>query len=172
MMEISKVERLILKNQYKILSILEQDKYEKEICQLLSKAFEYGYPEADGEIEKIHDKISDEKEKFVNEVLKMYGDLEYSYRSIPIQEKNGIEESDIAFKGFNSHKEKEEYEYSFFILNFDENCEDLIKVKGFKKISSENMSDIYRGMLERYKTTENYEKSDLTIQEIKFIIGK
>jgi|SRR5690606_25214541 len=107
-------DRLILANQYEILSRLSNDDYEKEQFENLRDIFVSGYSRYYSlSTEFFSDEVSDDECKFVVDVLSLYRDLYFSRKnSEEIQ--NAIVEKDVLFKGFDLNDDLEVKYYSFY----------------------------------------------------------
>ncbi|WP_215782009.1 YfbU family protein [Paludibacterium sp. B53371] len=105
------VERLILANQYEILSKLEKmdggpdaEEYEQTAEQLRDgHAFLY-----DGFLNSVlSDKLSEGIEQHVLETLELLSTLKSSYQNLPESERQDIDEHDVTFHGFDGNNETE-----------------------------------------------------------------
>ena len=163
-MDLSKKDRLILFNQYRILEKLYPD--EEKDCQLAQKILLDGYElEYDGLVEMMGD-VSREVCNEVLDILQMFRSLYFSYEKL--DDKLGIDEYDVKFQGFDGNEEGQYYSYAeFFILDkrrYEEfsNCE----------INSHcNKLPQYRDMLNVWRQFKRY-SSDLTKEQILKTLSK
>ena len=111
---LSKKDRLVLANQYDILSKLTKDDYEKKQYENLRDIFIGGYTRYYSlATEWFSDEINQEECEFVVDVLNLYRDLYFSWsRSEEAREK--INESDVLFKGFDLNDDIEVNYFSFY----------------------------------------------------------
>ena len=102
-MQLNNFERLLLMNQYRILSLLDQSNAEH--YNKLRDALEHGYVASyrDDLFAGIRDGLSVEQCAFVLEVMNMYDALQRSYDAL--DDKQGIEEERTKFPGFESDYE-------------------------------------------------------------------
>lgn len=111
---LSDKERLILANQYEILSRLTEDEYEKKQFENLKDIFVSGYSRYYSvATEYFSDEVSDDECKFVTDVLSLYRDLYYS-REHCKEAQESIKETEVLFKGFDLNDETEVKYYSFY----------------------------------------------------------
>jgi len=164
--ELNKFERLLLMNQYRILSLLDQsnaDHYNK-----LRDALENGYVASyqDDLFAGILDGLSVEQCTFVREVMNMYDALQRSYDAL--DEKQGIEEERTKFPGFDSDYELEHLGYARFVVEREGR---FSRLKPFSAdfISHTPMLDRYRRMYDVWKLADN--RYELTRDDITAILG-
>ncbi|HDR8155557.1 TPA: YfbU family protein [Bacillus cereus] len=117
---LSKRERLILANQYDILSRLAEEEYEKKEFEDLRDIFTSGYTRYYSlATEHFSDEVNQEECKFVVDVLDLYRDLYYS-REHSAEARDAINENDVLFKGFDLNDEIESKYYSFYKFLVDQ----------------------------------------------------
>ncbi|MDR0948271.1 MAG: YfbU family protein [Lachnospiraceae bacterium] len=160
------VERQILYNQYRILSLLDEDG--KDSYERKMKVFEYGYVSIYDDVVNVNkDEVSESDCDFVNDVLVMFSDLYYSYNELT--DKSTISEILITFDGFDANNETGMYSYTLF----------LIKEYGrYKEFSDRSLNSHgprikrYQEMLNTYKEIRDRSrlKSYLNVEEILSII--
>jgi uncharacterized protein len=159
--ELNKFERLLLMNQYRILSLLDQgnaDHYNK-----LRDALENGYVASyqDDLFAGILDGLSMEQCTFVREVMNMYDALQRSYDAL--DDKQGIEEERTKFPGFDSDYELEHLGYARFVVE-REGRFSYLKLHSQDFNSHTPMLDQYRRMIDSWKLTAN--RYELTRDDI------
>jgi uncharacterized protein YfbU (UPF0304 family) len=164
--ELNKFERLLLMNQYRILSLLDQsnaDHYNK-----LRDALENGYVASyrDDLFAGIRDGLSVEQCAFVLEVMNMYDALQRSYDAL--DDKQGIEEERTKFPGFESDYEIAHLGYARFVVEREGRFSHL---KSFRAdfISHTPMLDQYRRMYDVWRLAAN--RAELTRDNITAILG-
>ena len=165
-MELNKFERLLLMNQYRILSLLDQsnaDHYNK-----LRDALENGYVASyrDDLFAGIRDGLSVEQCAFVVEVMNMYDALQRSYDAL--DDKQGIEEERTKFPGFESDYELAHLGYARFVVEREGRFSHL---KSFRAdfVSHTPMLDHYRRMYDVWRLVDN--RSELTRDDITAMLG-
>jgi uncharacterized protein YfbU (UPF0304 family) len=164
--ELNKFERLLLMNQYRILSLLDQsnaDHYDK-----LRDALENGYVTSyqDDLFAGIRDGLSVEQSAFVLEVMSMYDALQRSYDAL--DDRQGIEEERTKFPGFDSDFELAHVGYARFVVEREGRFSHL-KPASADFISHTPMVDQYRRMTDVWKLAGN--RYELTRDDITAILG-
>lgn len=107
-------DRLIIANQYEILSRLADDDYEKKQFENLRDIFVSGYSRYYSLATDFYsDEVSDEECKFVIDVLSLYRDLYYSWLNDK-EAQESISEKDVLFQGFDLNDEIEVKYFSFY----------------------------------------------------------
>ena len=165
-MELNKFERLLLMNQYRILSLLDQSKadhYDK-----LRDELENGYVASyqDDLFAEILDGLSVEQCAFVLEVMSMYEALQRCYDAL--DDKTGIEEERTKFPGFDSDYELAHLGYARFVVEKEGRFSHL-KPSSADFISHTPMLDEYRRMTDVWKLAGN--RYELTWDDITAILG-
>ena len=165
-MELNKFERLLLMNQYRILSLLDQsnqDHYDK-----LREELENGYVASyqDDLFAGIRDGLSVEQSAFVVEVMSMYEALQRCYDAL--DDKQGIEEERTKFPGFDSDFELAHLGYARFVVE-REGRFSALKPASADFISHTPMVDQYRRMTDVWKLAGN--RYELTRDDITAILG-
>ena len=117
---LSKRERLILANQYDILSRLAEEEHEKKEFEDLRDIFTSGYTRYYSlATEHFLDEVNQEECNFVVDVLDLYRNLYYS-REHSVEGKDAINENDVLFKGFDLKDEIESKYYRFYKFLVDQ----------------------------------------------------
>ena len=178
-MKLSKVERLILADEFQLLSMEENSYILNETAKNYSTILLDGYELLYDDIfSGMNETISSEKCRFVIDILSMYRNISNSYRDL--LEKNpdlSLTEEDIAFKGFDGNGEGEYNFAKFFIEDYDR-FGDLVENK-YMELNSHSSSSIsrYEKELENYNKIIDDKKEknkmnylDLTEEEIKSIL--
>lgn len=104
-LNLTKEQRLILANQYRILSILQDREIYGKISNALIRGHRWIYEHA---IE-IYDEFSVLDSKHVLDILEMYRNLNDSYNVL--KDKSGIDEHDIKFCGFDCLNESKHADF-------------------------------------------------------------
>jgi uncharacterized protein len=164
--ELNKFERLLLMNQYRILSLLDQSKADH--YNKLREELENGYVASyqDDLFAGIRDGLSVQQSAFVLEVMSMYDALQRSYDAL--DDKQGIEEERTKFPGFDSDFELAHLGYARFVVERERRFSDL-KPFSADFISHTPMLDQYRRMTDVWKLAGN--RYELTRDDITAILG-
>lgn len=160
--KLTRTERLLLYNQFKILgqSFPDSDFYQ-ECCEIL----EHGWILEYGKLyTNIFDKeLSEERTNYLLDVLTMHEILDRCYGEL--KDKSGIDEKLLRFRGFDSNHEADLIAYA----------EHLRQRTGWKSFLKDmpleihrNTDGRYRQMLDRWRKTED--KVHLTKEDIQRII--
>ncbi|SRR6266540_352616 len=162
-MPLSKSERLILANQYKILESLEPS--ERDYAKAI-EALENGYELAiDDLFSSIFEGLSSEQCRFVIKSMAMYDALQRSYKSLA--DKKSIEARKVKFPGFDGNNETELMSYAQFVVEREERFTYLeTGDDGFN--SHTEMSERYRAMLAVWHSIE--EPYDLSSDQMARIL--
>jgi uncharacterized protein len=166
-MDLTKKERLIIANQLKILEKLYPE--EAEYYAQQRKAVEYGYAlHYEDVFEGLYDGLSEEECKEVLDILSMYRALTFSYQRL--DDKTGVEESALHFKGFDGNEETRQYSYAqYFIMDLDRFSE-LTYGSDHPDFNSHwPMLERYREMLNVWKGYRN--NHQLNKEQILTILG-
>ena len=112
-MELSKKDRLILINQYKILTILNPDESTRysNYIRTLEQGYELNYDSMAG---WITDGMKPEECEEIVDILEMYRCLNASYRKL--KDKKGIIKKHLDFPGFDANEEEKELSYVEYLL--------------------------------------------------------
>ncbi len=165
-MELNKFERLLLMNQYRILSLLDQsnaDHYDK-LRDALANGYAASYQ--DDLFAGVLDGLSLEQSAFVLEVMSMYEALQRCYDAL--DDKTGIEEERTKFPGFDSNYEPAHLGYARFVVEREGRFSHL-KPSSADFISHTPMLDEYRRMTDVWKLAGN--RYELTRDDITAILG-
>lgn len=155
-------ERLILANQYEIMSML--DKHSADYYLLMSETLKAGHKWLyDQYFDVLSENLSDDDAQYVLKILGIYSDLRDSYAQL--EDKSDIEEKALNFLGFDGNNE---CEYLSFAGN-------LIKHRRFEttlgktaKNSHMPTTDVYKRMISCWEGlgSPNYPYPKDTIQKI------
>jgi uncharacterized protein YfbU (UPF0304 family) len=125
---LSKVERLLLINQYQILSLLQPQQAQDH--QLMIKKLENGYtPRLFVFGEYLGDDLSDSVDHFVFEVLEMYRAMTFSLNGF--KKKDGLDKKAIQFPGFDGNYETEYLVYAQYLLDDEKLYAELQRKGGY-----------------------------------------
>lgn len=167
-MDLSLKDRLIIANQLKILEKLYPD--EAKDYSNHRKAIEQGYKlHYSWLTEWLYDEMPETEGKEVLKILDMFRAITFSYQRA--EDKEGLEESEIKFHGFDGNNEGRQFSYTlYFIVDLDRYTELTGEAKYPDLNSHRRMLPKYRRMLEIWnKYPDNY---SLTIAQIKQLLGK
>ena len=163
-MELTKLERLILANQYRILEKL--DKVEADTYRQNATILESGYTRLyDGLFSGYDEDLSLEECEEVVDVLSMYRALRVAQRDLP--NGGGATVADITFRGFDGNEESKQYAYTLFMVEDQRKWGELA---GVDLNSHAPMLDRYRPMVQRWKSVER--PYELTEAELAMILGR
>lgn len=142
-MELSKKDRLMLINQYRILSILNPDgasSYNIRI-KMLEEGYSLHYDEM---VNWIDDGMSREACQEIIDILEMYRCLWHSYKKL--KDKKGISKKDVRFPGFDAKDEERELNYAEYVMY------SLKRYKEFHQKRRLPNHDSYKVMLGQYRS--------------------
>lgn len=165
-MNMNHAQRLILSNQYEILSKLNPDRADYyQRCQTI---IERGYCLELLELEKEFGHLSEETCREVIDTLEMYHALKVSYENLPDSETQEIAPNRLDYLGYSRSHEKELADYVCFLLDREHRFSELGKCCA--NLNSElSMRDKYQRMLAVWQECPRHYK--LSIQEIRKILN-
>ena len=152
-MDLSKNERLILINQYRILEALYPD--EADYYRERRVAFERGYSHDYGEaFDILYEEMSVEECDEVIDILNMYRVITFSLSGI---DNANLRESDrLKFIGFDGNEESSQFGYAQWYINERGRFEELKYGKEQAYLNSHHPTlALYRAMLEEWKKSAN-----------------
>jgi uncharacterized protein YfbU (UPF0304 family) len=152
-MKLSRTERWILSNQYRILETLypaEAASYARN-REALDSGYELHYGWMAERIYDEDDMLSEEDCREVMQILNMYLALKRSYEAL--QDKSGIEEWQIKFSGFDGNNETTRLAYMRYLNEEGEAYADLDRGDNFN--SHMPSLDGYRRQLAEWKALVN-----------------
>lgn len=154
-MKLTRVERWILSNQYRILEALDTDEADSyaEVRQALEEGYEAEYEDFAQHISE-HE-MSEEECREVTDILSMFSTLHYAYEDL--EDKSGIEEWRVRFAGFDGNNETRQMAYArYFCESGGGRYTELDRGDGFN--SHCPVIDRYRSMLEEWRKSPNPNK--------------
>lgn len=170
MAELTDIERLILSNQYKILSSL--DNKMSNHYSIASEVFRRGYSNLYDDYLSMSIPLSKEESNLAYGVLNLYRELNNSYLSL--KDKKSISKQDVAFPGFDADDSKESRLLSFskFIVDTSGDYE-MIKenLGGDPWVSHMPILDKYIKMIEIEKSAFKPIHGYLSPDQIKEILS-
>ncbi|MGE8037952.1 YfbU family protein [Lysinibacillus sp. JNUCC-51] len=180
---LSMKDRLMIANQYEILSRLTNDDYEKRQYENLRDIFVSGYSKYYSlATEWFSEEVNPVECKFVVEVLNLYRDLYFSW-SRNEEARKIIDEDEVLFKGFDLNDDVEVKYFSFYKF-LVEQLDQYSEIKEFMqegKIEDFNSHgfgpsmNTLKTMIQKHneiKTSKGFRSSDdLTFEEIKEILN-
>ena len=164
-MELSKVERLLLANQYLILSELDPskaDEYDK-VREALENVYEAAYQ--DVLAWRMFDGLSTDECIFVQEVMDLYWTMQQSYKKL--EDRAGVDEGRIVFFGFDGNHEAAYMKYARYLVQKEGSFTDL-EVDSPDFNSHIDTLDRYRQRVDFWKSMG--EKRELTSDDITAIL--
>ncbi|HEX3682227.1 MAG TPA: YfbU family protein [Bryobacteraceae bacterium] len=156
-MELSKVERLILANQFRILEKIDPD--EARDSQMALEILRNGYTlDYESLVSHFDKEVSEATCREVRDILDLYRALKKALRELP---EGTLTEKEATFKGFDGNEETEHYSYVLFLIE--------VQRKWGESATAElnshcPMLERYRPMLEQWKRCPK--KWDLTAEDI------
>ena len=158
--KLTDTERLILANQYEILSELREDDTYARWAETLRDGHEWLYSQY---FDHISPNLPESKAEHVLAILGIYSDLRDSYNQL--NDKSGIEPHQIEFPGFDGNNESELLSFARALRKHDRFTETLGE---HNKNSHMPTTDTYRRMIERWRELgePNYPYDKRTILEI------
>lgn len=166
-MELTRVERWILVNQYRILETLYEN--EREELSLARRALDNGFELEYESIIPLHpqnESLDCQQCQLVVDILEMFRALRRSYDSLSEEERDGITENAITFQGFDGNNETEEWAYCIYLRDQGRWQESL---QDSDCNSHTRLLDHYCEMLMRWKSLP--EQWCLNRQHIFMILG-
>jgi uncharacterized protein YfbU (UPF0304 family) len=151
-MKLTRVERLMLANQFLILEKLypEHAGHYEEACQAVERGFEGHYWLVFQGISE--DTLSEEQCREVLDVMTMFSCLKASYDDL--QDKTGIKPEDVRFDGFDGNNEGEMLSFANFYCRGEGGKFTDIVNKQVPNSHSPRI-DLYRRMLRVFKTVRD-----------------
>jgi len=154
-MELTKVERRLLANQYHILSLLDEDNAEHydKLRDALQSGYESGYEDA--VFGWILDPLPGSESVLVIDAMDMYSAIQRGYEAL--DDKTGIEEWRTEFPGFDGNHETAYMAYARFVVEKEGRFGSL---KSHTPDFNSHMPtlDSYRRMIDAWKlTNDRYE---------------
>lgn len=165
-MNMNHVQRMILSNQYEIMSKLNPEN--AAYYQRCKTIVERGYCLEMLELEKEFGHLTADVCQEVNDILEMHHALKVSYENLPVTDQAEIAPNRIEFIGYARAYEHELADYVSFLLDSEKRYPDLDKV-GSSLNSEIAMQDKYLRMLGVWRDCPRQYK--LSIQEIRNIIS-
>ena len=164
---ISLIERQMLINQCKILSLLgdekEKEKNEKSI-EILEKGYTGLYPKV---FNTLYEEVPISVYEEISHIMKMYGRINESIRLMSDEEKETLDISSLEFEGFDQDSGMHYYMMSYLVDRMDEHPE--YKGRELKSHSSSCMVK-YNRMLSVYSELEKLKKSSYSATDLQRFI--
>ena len=168
-MNLSKLQRLFLYNQYLILEKLYPE--DAKLYSMFRKVLNDGYTLEYSTMFQIFDEEMTEEEcKEVYDILDMYDALYNSFDRLP--DKSLIDKDKIHFDGFDGNNESEQRSYALFLIYDLGKYEKLRDVKNkYDSLNSHSWRlDKYRTMLSVWKSIPIENRYELNAQQIQEIL--
>lgn len=149
-MQLSKLERLMLSNQYKILEALYPDDadYYKQHRDAIESGYELHYSWIAEHIYDGTESMSIEECREVFAILELFSTLKRSFSAL--EDKNGIEEWRVKFMGFDGNNETKQMGYTRYLVDDLRRYGDLNRGDDFN--SHCPSIDRYRAMVDRWNS--------------------
>jgi uncharacterized protein YfbU (UPF0304 family) len=147
-MELSKKERWLLSNQYRILEKLDPEDadYYARCRKVVEDGYELHY---DWITDYIVDPMTPEQCSEIRQILEMYDFLQRAYENL--KDKEGIDGESISFQGFDGNNEAEVRAYALFIIEEQKQFQYLKHTKGLN--SHFRSLPYYRLMLKEWNAS-------------------
>jgi len=162
-MRLSRTERWILSNQYRILEALYPDEAEslRESREALEHGYELDYKLACEHVYSDEDVMTEEECEEVVDILEMFSALKRAYQSL--KDKSGIQDWSIKFAGFDGNNETKQMAYArYFCRSGGGRYTELDRGDDFN--SHMPVLGRYREMFAKWK--EMGEKREMTNEDI------
>ena len=161
-MQLTRVERWILSNQYRILEALHPKEAEwlADARKAIEEGFEFEYDRLAQEVYPDRDCLSSEECQEVLEIMAMFRALKDGYEAL--EDKSGIEESGITFEGFDGNNETAQMAYAQYFCGRSGAYIELERGDNFN--SHCPVLDMYRRMLSEWNMCEH--RNDLSKEDI------
>jgi uncharacterized protein len=167
-MEMDKVQRLMLVNQYRILALLdpEQADYYNRAATVIESGYQITLTDP---FRHLSDPMSEDDCRLVYRILTMYTTLQQSYEAL--EDKAGLEPSDVVFRGFDGNNEGEYLGYARFLMEQEDKYGHL-KLVGKSLNSHAPVLPGYRRMVAVWEPMQKALKVDgeLTAEQIRTIL--
>lgn len=147
-MKLTKVERLILSNQYMILAKLYPDDEEQYINdrEIVTSGYVYNY---DSLFDVIEEEFSHDQCRYVLDILEMHRTLLFSFNELKESDRDGLDLSDVKFRGFDGNNDGKCLAYTEFFIDRLQRYGELQNPGGYN--SHSNTSYRYRPMLNKWR---------------------
>jgi uncharacterized protein YfbU (UPF0304 family) len=169
-MKLTRVERLILSNQYKILEFLDRQNASDYASRraIIESGYELHYEDSAQHISPEKHCLTEDDCREVIDILSMFRDLKQSYEAL--SDKGGVEPWSIEFRGFDSNHEARQLGYCRFFCDSDGGrFTELNRGDDFN--SHAPILDAYRRMLEVWRPIVRQGRGrSLTIDQIREIV--
>ena len=166
-MKLTKIERLILSNQNRILAILDDRNSDNYLYQ--AEIVENGYEGLyDNLFTNIHEEVSEEVCEETHEILSMYRAINNVIATLTPEQKEGMNIERIVFEGFDGNND-DNYGFMEFIVEKGNLYEEY---KG-TEMNSHSMSSMmkYKKMLPVYKSAVKSNNYQLNLTGLQAIIN-
>jgi uncharacterized protein YfbU (UPF0304 family) len=159
-LKLTDIERLTLANQYQILAALHEDEKYARMAETLRDGYEWLYSQY---FDQLSSNLPEHQAEHVLAILGIYSDLKDSYAKL--DDKSGIEESQIIFPGFDGNNEVELLGFSGALRKHDRFSSTI-----GEHVRNSHMptTEIYQRMINCWRELgqPNYPYDKQTIQEI------
>ena len=141
--DLTNAERLILANQYKILSLLEKDESYDRLSEQLLEGHKWLYSQS---LDNVSENMPDDDAEHVLAILGIFGDLRDSYEKL--EDKSGIDPHDLIFHGFDGNNESDLRSFARALRRSDRFVETL-----GKEVKNSHMptTELYERMISKWR---------------------
>jgi uncharacterized protein len=168
-MELTRQQRWILANQFRILELIDTDSADhySKAREVLENGFEDSY---DSYAEHIYEEtMSPSQGHEVIQILEMFSSLERCYKAL--SEKPGVDEREVRFLGFDGNNETAQLGYARFVIEREGRWGELAD-HGDHLNSHGPFLETYRRMLAVWEKLPTERKYDLTAEDIRVIAAE
>lgn len=168
-MQLSREQRWILSNQYRILELL--DKENAEGYATAREAIENGYEDFYDEISQYiyEDTLSKAESDEVFQIMHMFDQIEHAYDTMSL--KPDVQEYDLRFSGFDGNTETSYMAYARFLI---EKADRFQRFAGRGDNLNSHMPtlDVYRRMLRVWEKLPREHRLHPTVEDIERLINE
>ena len=160
-------ERLLLYNQYQILSKLDSDAEEghyEHLADIVQSGYASDYSEL---VEWFSDEVPAAETEYAKDVLQMFRIMKNAYEKLG-EDKQGITEEDLTFRGFDGHSESHLMGYVAHLQKSKRVWRESL-AEPFD-VDSHGGEQDYRAMLREFEASKD--KHHLTADDLKRIISR
>lgn len=181
-MSLTVYQRQVLLNQHKILEMLSKEIDDKEYHKMMQEVYQSGYEYEYFEHGPYKDELSEEDCKFVYEVINMYDDLYFYWKSNE-EFKNNVSSHKVMFPGFDLNHPFEHKLYSFSKFLIEDlgkfhDTRELLESGEIRELNSHGSGPGAQGYRLMFSKFEKYnddrmkrEKNDFTVEEFEDIVN-
>jgi uncharacterized protein len=165
-LNLTDAERLILANQYEIMSLLHEDKSYLQLSKQLRDGHAWLYRQSFQHLAPV---LPDEDAKFVLRILSIYDQLFHSFQKL--DDKSGLTEEDVRFPGFDGNDSYESRLLGFAeALAEDRRYPDILSVQRGANSHCQAVPG-YKQVIERWRAMGAPRDFNLSKEQIQTLLG-